>query len=249
MILVVDMGNTRIKWRLTDGEQHLAQGHIASDAHPSVLNEKLFEFRKAIEQVLVASVLNLEAEQKFLRWCQEFLGKNAHFIRSGAYACGVYNAYEESALLGVDRWLALISGYNRVNKACVIVSCGTAVTVDLITGSGRHLGGYIAPGINLMLDALNNNTHLIKVNFDASLLSLSPGQNTDLAIHSAAAAMLVGLINNARVYLCEFERVENVGVLVSGGDGEKIIPLLADATFIPDMVLDGLVNIARQTLQ
>lgn len=246
MILVVDMGNTRIKWRVAEGEIHLAQGYIASDAQLSTLNEKIFPFRDAIAQVLVASVLSLDMEERFSSWCQDFLGKGAQFVRSQPYACGVYNAYEDSTLLGVDRWLALISGFNRVGKACVVVSCGTAVTVDLIAGNGRHLGGYIAPGFNLMLGALNRNTHLVKVNFDASLLTLNPGRNTQAATHSAAAAMLIGLINSARSHLRNFERVDDIDVLVSGGDGEKITPLLGDATFIPDLVLDGLISIARQ---
>lgn len=246
MILVVDMGNTRIKWRVIDDLNHVAQGFITSDEHLSVLGDALAEYRNIITQVLVASVLSQGMEERFLSWCTDFLKIDAHFVRAQAHECGVYSGYDDPKLLGIDRWLALVAGFNRAGKACVVVSCGTAVTVDMIASTGIHIGGYIAPGINLMLGALNRGTHLVRANFDASLLRLSPGRNTQTATHGAVAAMLVGLVNNAFAQLCQFEESNDVVLLVSGGDGKTIASLLADARFIPDLVLEGLIDIARQ---
>lgn len=249
MILVVDMGNTRIKWRVTDGLNHAGQGFIASDEHLSVLGDALGEYRNIIQRVLVASVLSQDMEERFLSWCADFLKIDARFVRAQAHECGVYNGYDEPKSLGVDRWLALIAGFNRVGKACVIVSCGTAVTVDMVSSTGVHIGGYIAPGVNLILGSLNRGTHLVRADFDFSLLRLNPGRNTQAATHGAVAAMLTGLVKNALTQLSQFEEVDDVALLVSGGDGKTIATLLAEAKFIPDLVLEGLTDIALQTLK
>jgi len=249
MILVVDMGNTRIKWRVTDCLNYAAQGFIASDAHFSVLDNALGEYRSVIRQVLVASVLSQDVEDRFLSWCSNFLKIKACFVRAQPYECGVYNGYEDPKLLGVDRWVALIAGFHHAGKACVVVSCGTAVTVDMVAGTGMHIGGYIAPGINLMLGALSRGTHLVRADFDSSVLGLNPGRNTLTATHGAVAAMLVGLVDNALVQLRQLEESDEVALLVSGGDGKIITPLLNDAKYIPDLVLEGLIDVALQTLK
>lgn len=249
MILVVDMGNTRIKWRVIDGRNTVVQGYVTSDAHLSVLNDAVGGYQHLIKRVLVASVLSPDVEDRFLSWCADFLKIEAQFMRTQLHECGVYNGYDDPKLLGVDRWLALVAGFNRTGKASVIVSCGTAVTVDMVASTGMHIGGYIAPGVNLVLGSLNRGTHLVRADFDSSLLKLNPGRNTQAATHGALAAMLVGLIENALVQLRQFEVTDDIAVLVSGGDGQTIAPLFEGAKFIPDLVLEGLVDIALQTLK
>lgn len=249
MILLVDMGNTRIKWRVSEHRNLVAQGAIATGGYFSLLEAGLNQYRAGIQQVFVASVLSQELEDSFLSWCSGFLNLQVQFVRSQAFEGGVHNGYENPSSLGVDRWLALVSSFNRVKKACVVASFGTAATVDLVASSGAHLGGYIVPGIGLMVGSLNRGTRSISVDVMAKSLHLSPGRNTHAAVHGAVAAALTGVVNNALAQLRHLEQSDNVTLLISGGDGEKILPLLPGAQFIPDLVLDGLCDLAWQTLK
>jgi len=249
MILLIDMGNTRIKWMLNQGGVSIASGFIATGSSLVQLDEVLSPYRSAIEHVFAASVLGEAADEDLVLWCRALLSLEVQFVRSQDFACGVHNAYEEPQLLGVDRWLALISSFNREHKACVVVSCGTAVTVYLITAAGIHLGGYIAPGLALMLTALNTKTRLITVGLHPQSLSLGPGRNTHSAVHNATAVMLVGLVKAALSELSRVNQSDDISVLISGGDGEKIIPFLPRAQYIPELVLDGLLSVALQTLK
>lgn len=249
MILLVDMGNTRTKWRLTDGRESIGQGFIASGTPFASLDNALGNYYERIERVLVASVLGQDIENQFTHWCQEFVGVDAEFIQSQADAYGICSAYSEAHLLGVDRWLSLICAFERMGGPCVVVTCGTAITVDLINTSGKHFGGYIAPGICSLFDVLNRNAHLINVEMQPFKLDLAPGCNTRSAVQGAVTAMLVGLVDNAVSQFRSLAQVQEVDVIISGGDGERLLPLLANAKFVPDLVLDGLMNVALQTIK
>lgn len=249
MILLVDMGNTRIKWRVSENTHLVACGAIATDGHFSALDEELGQYAFAIQQVYVASVLSQDLEDRFSYWCRNFFNLQAYFVRSQALAGGVHNGYENPSSLGVDRWLALLASFNRTKKACVVASFGTAVTVDLLASTGEHLGGYIAPGMSLIPGSLNKGTQLISVDLAATFLSLHPGRNTQAAVYGAMTAALVGVVNNALTQLRQLEPSGDVSLLISGGDGQKILPLFPEAQFIPDLVLDGLCDFAWQTLK
>src|SRR5208337_55868 len=81
------------------------------------------------------------------------------WVRSDARAAGIRNAYHEPWRLGVDRWVALIGARDFFpGHALLIVSVGTAMTIDLLDARGRHRGGLITPGPRLMIDALLERT-------------------------------------------------------------------------------------------
>ena len=68
---------------------------------------------------------------------------------------GLRCAYQQVGNLGIDRWLALISGYTLYpNMAAIVVDAGTATTIDVLNNDGQHLGGWILPGLDLMTSSL-----------------------------------------------------------------------------------------------
>lgn len=241
MILEIDMGNTRLKWRVRDGQINRAQGFIAVESDLNLLNDRLELYRGSIASVWAVSVVGAMLEQRLVDWSAAYLNLPPLFARSAAVCGQVRNGYGEPHTLGVDRWLGTIAAYRRMRKACVVVSFGTAITVDLVAEGGQHLGGYIAPGINLMLDSLTLGTRQIKLEEAFSVANLLPATETSSAIYSACAAMIVGLIHNGINQLKAINVADDeIELIFTGGDAIKLLPFYPQARLIPELVLDGL---------
>lgn len=240
MILEIDMGNTRLKWRILDQRVVLAQGAIGIEAPLDLLVDKIDQYRLAINSVMVASVVGGSLEQELADWCTEYLKLQPSFVRSSAICGSVRNGYREPQMLGVDRWLGIVAAFRLAEGACVVVSCGTAITVDLVAQDGQHLGGFIAPGLNLMLDSLTSRTRQIKLDGVIPTLSLLPAVATSGAVYSACAAMLTGLIDNGVKQLQRLDQNTGLQMIFTGGDAAKLLSLYPQARVVPDLVLDGL---------
>lgn len=240
MILEVDMGNTRLKWRIRDQQTILANGAIGVEAQLDLLIDEIEPYRNAISAVLVASVVGERLELRFTDWSVGYLVLQPVFARSEAKCGLVRNGYREPQLLGVDRWLGVVAAYKVASSACVVVSCGTAITVDLIAQNGEHLGGFIAPGLNLMLDSLTSRTRQIKLTHQYSALDLSPATSTTGAVYSACTAMVKGLIDNGAQQLCKLNQGSEFQMIFTGGDAVKLLPFYPQAQLVPDLVLDGI---------
>jgi type III pantothenate kinase len=240
MILEIDMGNTRLKWRIRDQQSVLAQDAIGIEAPLELLIGGIEPYRTAINSVMVASVVGDLLEQKLTDWSIEYLKLQPVFARSGAICGLVRNGYREPQKLGVDRWLGIVSAYRLAGNGCVVISCGTAVTVDLVARNGEHLGGFIAPGLNLMLDSLTSRTRQIKLDGVVPVLSLSPAVATSDAVYSACAAMLTGLIDNGAQQLRRLDQNTELQMIFTGGDADKLLSFYPQARLVPDLVLDGL---------
>jgi type III pantothenate kinase len=243
MILEIDVGNTRLKWRVRNRRVMVASGALGVEAPLHLLADEVQHYRGEINSVCIASVVGEVLEHKLAAWSVEHLGLQPIFARSGVVCGAVRNAYREPQMLGVDRWLGMVAAYQTVGGACVVVSCGTAVTVDLIARNGEHQGGFIAPGLNLMLNSLVHGTRQIKLEGAPSALDLSPAVSTSDAVYSACAAMLTGLIDNGVQQLDKFNQGARHEVIFTGGDANRLLPFYPQARLIPDLVLDGLAGV------
>jgi type III pantothenate kinase len=196
-------------------------------------------YRKAITRVLVSSVLDDDFHKKVIVWSLACFGLNPEFAVSESSLNGLSNGYQQPEKLGVDRWLAMLAARSQVAGACVVVDCGSAITVDAVTSHGEHLGGYIAPGFRLMREALNAGTTAIKLTQIGYSENTFPGRNTVAAIKAAELSMIIGIIDHAKAALCHYERIEPM-LLIGGGDGEWLSSILIDGIYKEDLVLDGL---------
>jgi type III pantothenate kinase len=240
VILEVDMGNTRLKWRVRDGQTNVAQGFIGIESSFDLLKDELDLYRHSIKAVWVASVVGDLLEQRLVSWAASYLNMQPRFARSTAACGGVRNGYDKPQTLGVDRWLGLIAAYACVGRACLVASFGTAITLDLVAEDGEHLGGYIAPGINLMQDSLAIGTRQIKLDKEVGSFDLAPATATANAIYSACAAMLVGLLANGVEQLRNGSSSNDIEIIFTGGDAIRLLPFFPQARLIPGLVLDGL---------
>jgi type III pantothenate kinase len=238
MILELDCGNTRIKWRSRDGERVSHQGAFpTSDSLNGVISSELGN--ESILRVLIGSVLDDDFRKKLVAWSLGCFGINPEFAVSEPRCNGVINGYQLPEKLGVDRWLAILAAKAHTPGASIIVDCGSAITVDLVTAQGEHLGGYIAPGLRLMREALGANTSAIKLGQIGYPDNDFPGRNTVAAIKSAELAMISGLVTRAKAALLHYEASEPA-IWVTGGDGQWLSSQLENSRFEADLVLDGL---------
>ena len=249
MILELDAGNTRIKWRLREKKEtsnkwsKVADGFVyARERTPSVFIELGKQLEKlpmdGISRTLVASVRGEGFKTAFSSIMTEKWHLQPEFATSGKHCCGVTNAYSDVSKLGVDRWLAILAAYHREGDSCCVVDCGTTITVDLVNATGQHQGGYIVPGLQLLKDALATRSRSLA--FDQADWSLTaPGTSTISAVHNGILRCVLGFIRDIQL------QSRNSGAVhrwyFTGGDETLLLPHLDwEIKHEPDLVLDGL---------
>jgi len=227
-----DLGNTRVKWRF--GTSY---------------GEGAFEDRECFQllgvaRVRLASVLSHELTQTWIRRCElAWPGVIVDLPQVQALPNGLTPAYKKPDTMGIDRWLALAAVWQPGVAVCS-VSAGTALTIDFADAQGQHLGGYIAPGIDLGRRALGDHTARVRSQhsrlFDAQL---SPGKDTKTCVEHALRLAHVGLIKEA-VGRVESRSQRFDVIHLSGGNARWLAPLLEREVKIHrNLVLDGLVKV------
>jgi len=246
VILLIDIGNSRVKWATLDGRS-LGSQQSAEYALWSVQEWRATLFAiPRIRRVVAANVAG-EAVAQLLREAARLeRGCEVEFVTSGRAAAGVRNAYRDPLLLGIDRWLAVIAAHHRTHRACCIVDVGTAATIDAVTAEGRHLGGFIVPGPRLMVASLLKGTSDLEDHAAAS--ERSPGSlfadNTHDAIERGCCLALAALTERAAQ---ELERQDGATpvLLFTGGAALLVAPFVrSPLELVPDLVLRGLAVLA-----
>ncbi len=240
MILDLDVGNSRIKWRVGEtGGQPVASGSVP--AVDDLFTPPLAQFD--IQRARIACVRGSELLAGLENSLEARWKLVPEVARVSRHCQGVSVAYADLNRLGVDRWLAMLAAYRTASGPVVVVDCGTALTVDLVAAHGDHLGGYIVPGLRLGTTALTGNT-TIRLAAQPDW-GLDPGQSTEDAIYHGSLMMLVSLIEAViRRERAGLFRSAAPVVLLTGGDA-GLIKQFVDAArlevrVVPDLVLDGL---------
>lgn len=238
MTLLVDVGNSRIKWARDDrgtlvGHGEAAWREMGLEATVAAAWNALSRPRR----VLAASVLDDASRQVLCDWVFGRWGLEVQFVRSQACAGGVVNAYAEPERLGVDRFAALVAARAAGRRACCVADCGTAVTLDALTADGRHLGGLIVPGLATMRRSLLVDTRGIRVVEGDTRILLA--RETGAAVAAGTSYALAALIDRV-VYEMQVELGELVTCVMTGGDAPLLRPLLSvTSEWHPDLVLRG----------
>jgi len=233
--LLVDIGNSRLKWALS------AQGELVAGAalfNSAVTEATLAEVWRGLSapEHLAISCVSVRRLAGIVRAAAAALWPGLPIIeaKSEAQAFGVTNAYPQPEKLGVDRWLALLAARRHYMSPVLVVDCGTAITVDVLDESGRHLGGMICPGLTLMKKALHAGTEALGYEDSAFVGGLA--HDTAAAIHSGVLTAATGLIEH--VFSAQPEPCR---LLLTGGDAALIAGRLGcDCRVDADLVLRGL---------
>jgi len=235
MNLLIDMGNTRLKWGITTGGQIITGQSLLNTR---INRHELIELwkgirpprRLAVSCVSANRLLELVQSVAFELW----LDVDVILVKPQAQAFGVINAYQQPEKLGVDRWLSLVAVWQQYHQPACIVDCGTAITVDLIDADGRHQGGLISPGLTLMKKSLGQGTEALPVSEASYAFGLA--NFTEAAIYSGTLTAAIGLIEHVLA-----KHPENTQLILTGGDAELIAGQLGVASTVdPDVVLRGL---------
>ena len=246
MLLLIDIGNTRIKWARADAG--VLSGHAAA-VHASWRQEdfiqQVLNSGPRADRVLIANVGGQRIGELARTAVAHAWQIEPEFQRSPAAAAGLRNAYPEPARLGVDRWLAMIGGRALEPGAICVVSAGTAMTIDGLRADGQHLGGVIVPGPDLMVASLLKNTSDIAAHSVGGRSSNELfADNTLGAIQQGAVQALAALIDRA-VATIEAQIGTPPALLLTGGAIARVQPAIrTSGREIPDLVLRGLAVVA-----
>lgn len=244
--LLVDVGNSRIKWAVLSstglGPQHADSYHGWSEVQ---LRARVLIPAGPVGRVLVASVAAAPFNDLIRRAVGACGELEPEFLQSAAAGGGVRNAYRNPAQLGVDRWAALIGARSLERRACCIVDVGTAATIDGLDADGRHLGGLIVPGPDLMITSLMRRTSEIAQRADSGHFDDSFfADNTLGAVYQGAVQALAALIERATTAI-RSRTGAAPALILTGGAADRVRKLLdAELRWVPDLVLRGLAVLA-----
>lgn len=249
MLLLIDIGNTRIKWaRLADG----VMGEQTAAVHANWTREdfvqQILNTGTRTERVFIGNVGGTRMGDLAQAAIAGAWQVEPRFVHSPAAQAGLRNAYPEPGKLGVDRWLAMLGGRALEPRPLCVVSVGTAMTIDGLDARGQHLGGVIVPGPDLMVSSLLKNTSDIAQRAAGGQARDELfADNTLGAVQQGAVQALAALVERARETLRK-QLGETPALLLTGGACRRIQAAIhAPSREIPDLVLRGLAVVAAET--
>jgi type III pantothenate kinase len=249
MILVIDVGNTRLKWAwLTSTGLSDQQAVVHRESKPGVWTAALFQSGQKPARVLVSNVAGPTMAKTLTQLSKKAFHVEVEFVTAATEFQGLINGYLDPTLLGADRWLALIGAWTLARTALCVVDAGTAVKVDSVDANGQHLGGLIAPGIHMMREALMSKTSDIARAAEHSTPSLAGilANNTIGAVSRGAVFALAGMADRA-AEIIEHSTGAKPKLFITGGDAGMITGTMrAHGEIVPDLVLQGLAVVAAQ---
>mgnify|MGYP001287640102 FL=1 len=248
MTLLLDLGNTRLKAALTvpgDGVRLLGEAPHRELGMAAALVEALAGQAPPAITAWCANVAGAGAGAELATALAALGGGPVEFLRGRAEACGVRCAYPEPARLGADRWAALLGARGVVAADCLVIDAGSALTIDALRADGRHLGGWILPGLGMMVAALESRTgdlaHLRQASAPAALAGFPT--DTGPAMTGGALLAAAGAVTRAEARL-EAEAGGPARLLLTGGDAPALAAELGRGEVVPELVLRGLARAA-----
>jgi type III pantothenate kinase len=233
--LLLDIGNTRVKWGLEDAGVLSGFGSAEHGGAPATALPAL-----TMQAVTVAQVFGPAFEPQLAPAIEARYGVAPRFVRTAAEQLGLANSYAEPQRLGVDRWLMMLALWRAHGCGFCVAGAGTALTLDGVGDDGRHLGGFIAAGLathlNATLGATRFATHDLGSEFGAGL-----GQDTESCVRQGALLACLGAIDRG------WQAAGSPALrVIAGGDAARLLPLLGEGwVHRPHLVLEGLAVVAN----
>ena len=236
MILAVDCGNSRLKWGLHEDGGWRKTGTVPVSELARL--EKSWKNLAPADKVVVANVAG-RSVRKRLETIFARRSMVPAWVKAGRRECGVTNGYGQPHQLGADRWAALIGAWSILHGPCLVVTAGTATTMDVLSGDGRFVGGVIFPGLELMKRSLARDTAGLPL--ARGRFSAEPRNPAD-AIETGCLLAQAGAIERA------FAAMEHgAACVLAGGAARRIARHLSiPVRLVENLVLEGLVQIAAQ---
>jgi len=247
--LLFDVGNTRLKWGVVEGDTLIR----TSDIRHTALNENGFtklarRLPRRVSSVLASNVVGPEFATRLSRFVGIHCDQELRFARSERQAFGITNGYKRPRQLGIDRWAAMIGARAEFKTALCIVDAGSAVTIDAIDKDGQHLGGEIIPGLHLMSRSLIRETNGIS-KLRTSTSELGSGMSlladsTEQAVQAGAMNAICGAVERT-IKIMRAAKIRPRIVITGGGATPLLKQLDAKISHRPHLVLMGLATMQK----
>lgn len=244
--LLLDVGNSRVKWGVLDDGEIRRTGHISQDdIRQQGLPVLTTRLPRRVDAVYASNVAGTTFATRLSGVIGMHCNLDVRFARSEKRGWGVTNSYRQPRRLGVDRWVAMIGAWAELQSTCLVVDAGTAVTIDAIDDQGVHLGGQIIPGMETMLSALSSATSdipLVKPSAKSTRDRLKMfGKNTSAAVREGAENAITGAVE--RAYRTLSASTAEPIIVLTGGGASRILRSLEQAVLHrPHLVLNGLAH-------
>lgn len=252
MLLVVDAGNTNVVFAVHDGAEWRGTWRIAtepqrtSDEYAVWLLALLTHTglkRQDVRAAVIGTVVPA-ALYHLRRLCREWFGAEPLIARSNL-DWGFEIRVPDPAEVGADRLLNALAAHQAHRGPLIVIDFGTATTFDVVADDGAYIGGVIAPGINLSLEALHTaaaRLPRIGIGRPQAVIGRSTVPAMQSGIYWGYVGLIEGLVTRIRA-----ESEQPMRVVATGG----LAPLLAEGTTIidlidPDLTLDGLRLLAER---
>jgi len=240
MRLLIDLGNTRLKWQLRDGEGIVRSGVGGLDV------DRLFsELGPCVDSISGIAISTVASEDRCRGLEQSFshrLALPVRFYWAEVSRGGLINAYRDFHRMGADRWHGMYGAWQELRGGFAVVDAGTAITVDYVAADGRHIGGYILPGLKMMLRSLQLDA--ARIGFDSRDSRVTrPGCDTSECVNHG----LSWLFQSAIERIHSDVRANGLSdIIVTGGDAVRLLDLGLAADHRPSLVLEGLDAVDRE---
>lgn len=206
--LLIDVGNTSAKYCL-----------LEQNSYQQVSFQHVLSRLSEVDSIAIASVAENNQVTEIIKQAdKQNIAIVYAEVASSSY--GVECAYDNYTNLGIDRWLAILAAEQLYPKRnLVIVDAGTATTIDFLAKDKKHLGGWIAPGLDLMQASIIEKAPGV---FGEKLAKVEKFANdTPAALASGCFYSCLGMINTAVDFFNE-QTDGNILLLLTGGNGKQL---------------------------
>lgn len=241
MKLFFDLGNSRCKWVESDGNVLQRVEYIEySERHDEQRISECLQAvdMRAVSELHAVSVLGDDFDQALIETVKAKYGIPLTLYCSQQNQYGISLCYTDVKTYGNDRYAALVAAHHLVDGSKLVVDCGTATTIDAIDAQGKHQGGLIMPGVDLMIHSLVNRASGISLN-DKNRTHDLLCNNTQDAVYSGCIAQMKNGVQGVIKKLMQ----QNFNLIVLTGGASELLDIEnvpnTECIQKPHLVLEG----------
>ncbi len=249
MILAIDIGNSNIVIGVFNNEKLMQNWRLRTRLHQSI-----DEYEMLIRGMILACNFSLEETKGailssvvpeltdvFSKLIENMIGQQPIKVSNELFL-GIQINTENPSKVGQDRLINAVAAYQLYNTSLIVVDCGTATTMDVVTTEGVFQGGVICPGLLISAEELfSKAAQLFQVNLEIPKCLI--GKNTTESLKSGLMYGYAGMIESLIKKLTKEIKQQNQPdptVIITGGLAAKILPIVTNAIYHEDLTLRGL---------
>jgi type III pantothenate kinase len=242
VLLAIDVGNTQTVFGLFDGEQLTEQFRVGTDGSHTgdelAVMLRAFVELESLEGIVLSSTVPALVRE-YEAFAERWAGVDLLVLGPGV-ATGVPIRYDDPREVGPDRIANSVAARERHGAPVVVVDFGTSTNFDIVSAAGEYVGGVIAPGVEISMEALfARAARLVRIPLEAPARVI--GKTTTQGLQSGMvygfAGQVDAIVDRIRAEL----GAPDAPVIATGGLADLIAPHTRTITAVdPELTLQGL---------